>query len=36
VQEFGPTHRLACHLPRERLLTMQPVFTVSPPTASSV
>ena len=36
VQEFGPTHRLACHLPREQLLTMQPVFTVSPPTASSV
>jgi peptide/nickel transport system ATP-binding protein len=36
VQEFGPTHRLACHLPREQLLAMQPVFTVSPPTASSV
>jgi peptide/nickel transport system ATP-binding protein len=35
VQEFGPTHRIACHLPREQLLAMQPVFTATPPTASS-
>ena len=33
VQEFGPTHRIACHLPREQLLAMQPVFTTTPPTA---
>jgi peptide/nickel transport system ATP-binding protein len=25
-QEFAPTHRIACHLPREQLLAMQPVF----------
>ncbi len=26
VQEFSPGHRIACHLPREQLLAMQPVF----------
>jgi peptide/nickel transport system ATP-binding protein len=26
VQEFAPNHRIACHLPRERLLSMAPVF----------
>ncbi len=26
VQEFGSSHRIACHLPREQLLSMQPVF----------
>jgi peptide/nickel transport system ATP-binding protein len=26
VQEFAPNHRIACHLPRERLLSMPPVF----------
>ncbi|HEV7613204.1 MAG TPA: ABC transporter ATP-binding protein [Steroidobacteraceae bacterium] len=26
LQEFAPGHRIACHLPRERLLAMQPVF----------
>jgi peptide/nickel transport system ATP-binding protein len=26
VQEFAPSHRIACHLPREQLLAMQPVF----------
>jgi peptide/nickel transport system ATP-binding protein len=26
VQEFAPNHRIACHLPRERLLSMSPVF----------
>jgi peptide/nickel transport system ATP-binding protein len=26
VQDFGPDHRIACHLPREQLLRMQPVF----------
>jgi peptide/nickel transport system ATP-binding protein len=25
-QEFAPTHRIACHLPREQLLAMRPVF----------
>jgi peptide/nickel transport system ATP-binding protein len=24
--EFAPAHRIACHLPREQLLAMQPVF----------
>jgi peptide/nickel transport system ATP-binding protein len=24
--EFAPTHRIACHLPREQLLAMRPVF----------
>jgi peptide/nickel transport system ATP-binding protein len=28
VQEFSPTHRIACHLPRMQLLAMQPVFEV--------
>ncbi len=32
VQEFTPTHRIACHLPRGQLLAMQPVFTVAGPT----
>jgi peptide/nickel transport system ATP-binding protein len=31
VQAFGPTHRISCHLPREQLLTMQPVFASNPP-----
>jgi peptide/nickel transport system ATP-binding protein len=26
VQEFAANHRIACHLPREQLLAMQPVF----------
>jgi oligopeptide/dipeptide ABC transporter ATP-binding protein len=26
VQEFSANHRIACHLPREELLAMQPVF----------
>jgi peptide/nickel transport system ATP-binding protein len=26
VREFSSNHRIACHLPRERLLSMQPVF----------
>jgi peptide/nickel transport system ATP-binding protein len=26
VLEFAPNHRIACHLPRERLSAMQPVF----------
>ena len=26
VQEFAPNHRIACHLPREHLSAMQPVF----------
>jgi peptide/nickel transport system ATP-binding protein len=26
VQEFAPNHRITCHLPREQLATMQPVF----------
>ena len=26
VHEFAPNHLIACHLPRERLATMQPVF----------
>jgi len=26
VQEFAASHRIACHLPREELLAMQPVF----------
>jgi peptide/nickel transport system ATP-binding protein len=25
-QEFAPSHRIACHLPRAQLLAMQPVF----------
>ena len=28
VQEFGPAHRIACHLPRAQLLAMQPVFEI--------
>ena len=30
VHVFAPGHRIACHLPREQLLTMQPVFQESP------
>jgi peptide/nickel transport system ATP-binding protein len=26
LQEFSPSHRIACHLPREKLLSMKPVF----------
>jgi peptide/nickel transport system ATP-binding protein len=26
IQEFAASHRIACHLPREELLAMQPVF----------
>jgi peptide/nickel transport system ATP-binding protein len=26
LQEFSPSHRISCHLPREQLLAMQPVF----------
>jgi peptide/nickel transport system ATP-binding protein len=26
IQEFAPNHRIACHLTRERLASMQPVF----------
>jgi peptide/nickel transport system ATP-binding protein len=32
VQEFTPTHRIACHLPRAQLSAMQPIFTVAGPT----
>jgi peptide/nickel transport system ATP-binding protein len=28
IQEFAPGHRLACHLPRARLLGMEPIFVV--------
>ncbi len=28
VHEFSATHKIACHLPRERLLAMQPVIAV--------
>jgi peptide/nickel transport system ATP-binding protein len=31
VREFAPNHRIACHLPREELLAMQPVFAEEPP-----
>lgn len=31
VQEFAPSHRIACHLPRAQLLAMQPVFEVCEP-----
>jgi peptide/nickel transport system ATP-binding protein len=31
VQEFAPSHRIACHLPRAELLAMQPVFAVREP-----
>ena len=30
VQEFAANHRIACHLPREELLAMQPVFEEAP------
>jgi peptide/nickel transport system ATP-binding protein len=30
-QEFAPSHRIACHLPRAQLLAMQPVFEVGGP-----
>jgi peptide/nickel transport system ATP-binding protein len=26
IREFAPNHRIACHLSREQLLSMQPVF----------
>jgi peptide/nickel transport system ATP-binding protein len=26
LREFSPSHRIACHLPREKLLSMRPVF----------
>ncbi len=26
LQEFSPSHRIACHLPHETLLSMRPVF----------
>ncbi len=29
VQEFASGHRIACHLPREQLLAMQPVFSIA-------
>jgi peptide/nickel transport system ATP-binding protein len=32
--EFAPTHRIACHLPREQLLAMQPVFSVGEASAN--
>jgi hypothetical protein len=31
VQEFTPNHRIACHLPREQLLAMRPIFEVAAP-----
>jgi peptide/nickel transport system ATP-binding protein len=31
VQEFASSHRIACHLPREQLLSMQPVFEETTP-----
>ena len=31
VQEFSPTHRIACHLQRAQLLAMQPVFEACEP-----
>jgi peptide/nickel transport system ATP-binding protein len=31
VQEFTTHHRIACHLPRERLLAMRPIFEVAAP-----
>jgi peptide/nickel transport system ATP-binding protein len=33
VQEFAPQHRIACHLPRSQLQTMQPVFGIRAPDA---
>jgi peptide/nickel transport system ATP-binding protein len=29
VKEFTPDHRIACHLPREHLLAMRPIFEVA-------
>ena len=29
VKEFAPDHRIACHLPREHLLAMRPIFEVA-------
>jgi peptide/nickel transport system ATP-binding protein len=29
VQEFTPNHHIACHLPREHLLAMRPIFEVA-------
>jgi peptide/nickel transport system ATP-binding protein len=31
VQEFTPNHRIACHLPREQLLAMRPIFEEAAP-----
>jgi peptide/nickel transport system ATP-binding protein len=31
VQEFASSHRIACHLPREQLLAMRPVFEETTP-----
>ena len=31
VQEFSPSHRIVCHLPREQLLAMRPVFEETTP-----
>jgi peptide/nickel transport system ATP-binding protein len=31
VQEFASSHRIACHLPREQLLSMRPVFEETTP-----
>jgi peptide/nickel transport system ATP-binding protein len=31
VQEFAPSHRIACHMPREQLLAMRPVFEETTP-----
>jgi peptide/nickel transport system ATP-binding protein len=31
VLEFTPNHRIACHLPRSELLSMQPVFAEETP-----
>jgi peptide/nickel transport system ATP-binding protein len=30
-EEFSPNHRIACHLPREQLLAMRPIFEVAAP-----
>ncbi|MEA2783437.1 MAG: peptide/nickel transport system ATP-binding protein ddpF, partial [Rhodospirillaceae bacterium] len=30
LQDFALGHRIACHLPRERLLAMEPVFVIAP------
>jgi hypothetical protein len=30
VREFAPSHRIACHLPREILSAMKPIFEEAP------